>query len=123
MVDSTISGILENEKYYGDALLQKTITIDFLRHKRVDNKGQAEQYIIEGNHPPIISKEIFDRVQAEKARRAAKYNNIEGDRQKYSNKYPSAARSSVGTAIIYTEEGSGTAITHPGNSYGSVKPI
>lgn len=40
--DSTISGILENEKYYGDALLQKTITVDFLRHKRVDNKGQAE---------------------------------------------------------------------------------
>jgi len=86
--DSTISGILENEKYYGDALLQKTITVDFLRHKRVDNKGQVEQYIIEGNHPPIISKEIFDRVQAEKARRAAKYNNVEGDRQKYSNKYP-----------------------------------
>ncbi|MBZ4647426.1 MAG: hypothetical protein JG777_2915 [Clostridia bacterium] len=36
---------------------------------------------------------------------------------------PSAARSSAGTAVIYTEEGSGTAITRPGNSYGSVKPI
>lgn len=86
--DSTVNGILENEKYYGDALLQKTITVDFLKHKRVDNKGQAQQYMIEGNHPAIISKEIFDRVQAEKARRAAKFNNIEGDRQKYSNKYP-----------------------------------
>ena len=44
--------------------------------------------MIEGNHPAIISKEIFDKVQAEKQRRASKYKNIEGDRQKYSNKYP-----------------------------------
>jgi site-specific DNA recombinase len=86
--DSTINGILENEKYYGDAILQKTITVDFLKHKRVDNKGQAQKILVEGNHPPIISKDLFDRVQAEKARRAAKFNNIEGDRQKYSNKYP-----------------------------------
>ena len=86
--DSTISGMLENEKYYGDALLQKTITINFLKHKRVDNKGQAEQFMIEENHPPIISKETFDAVQAEKIRRASKYSNVEGDRQKYCNKYP-----------------------------------
>lgn len=86
--DSTINGILENEKYYGDAILQKTITVDFLKHKRVDNIGQAQKILVEGNHPPIISKELFDRVQAEKARRAAKYKNVEGDRQKYSNKYP-----------------------------------
>jgi len=86
--DSTISGTLENEKYYGDALLQKTITVDFLKHKRAENKGQAEQYMIEGNHPAIISKEIFYKVQAEKQRRASKYSNVEGDRQKYSNKYP-----------------------------------
>jgi len=39
--DSTVNGILENEKYYGDALLQKTIAVDFLKHKMVDNKGQA----------------------------------------------------------------------------------
>ena len=42
--DSTISGILVNEKYYGDVMLQKTITVDFLRHKRVNNKGQAEKF-------------------------------------------------------------------------------
>ena len=86
--DSTINGILENEKYYGDALLQKTITVDFLKHKRVDNKGQAQKILIEENQPPIISKDLFDRVQAEKARRASKFSNVEGDRQKYSNKYP-----------------------------------
>ena len=86
--DSTVNGILENEKYYGDALLQKTITVDFLKHKRVDNKGQAEQFLIEGNHQAIISREDFDAVQIEKTRRASKYSNLEGDRQKYTNKYP-----------------------------------
>ena len=40
--DSTISGMLENEKYYGDVLLQKIITVDFLNHKRKANKGQAQ---------------------------------------------------------------------------------
>lgn len=86
--DSTISGILENEKYYGDVILQKTITVDFLNHKRVDNKGQVPQYFIEGNHTPIISKEIFDRVQNEKERRASLIGNLAGDRNRYTSKYP-----------------------------------
>ena len=86
--DSTISGMLENEKYYGDALLQKTITVDFLIHKRKANKGQALQYMVNENHPPIISKEIFEKVQDEKERRALLKGNLVGDRHKYSNKYP-----------------------------------
>lgn len=86
--DSTISGILGNEKYYGDVILQKTITVDFLNHKRVDNKGQVPQYFIEGNHMPIISKEIFDRVQDEKERRASLIGNLAGDRNRYTSKYP-----------------------------------
>ena len=77
-----------NEKYYGDALLQKTITVDFLTHKRKANKGQAQQYMVNENHPPIISKEIFDKVQDEKERRALLKGNLVGDRHKYSNKYP-----------------------------------
>jgi hypothetical protein len=86
--DSTITGILENEKYYGDVLLQKTITIDFLTHKRKANKGQAPQYIVNGNHPAIISKEIFDKVQDERERRALTKGNLKGDRHKYSSQYP-----------------------------------
>jgi len=86
--DSTISGMLENEKYYGDALLQKTITVDFLAHKRIENKGQVQKYHIEGNHPAIITKEIFDKVQDEKERRALLKGNLVGDRHKYSSKYP-----------------------------------
>ncbi|WP_052090957.1 recombinase family protein [Desulfosporosinus sp. HMP52] len=90
--DSTISGMLENEKYCGDVLLQKTITVDFLKHKRVDNKGQAPKYYIEGNHEPIISREMFDKVQDEKERRALLKGNLVGDRHKYSSKYPFSAK-------------------------------
>ena len=90
--DSTISGMLENEKYCGDVLLQKTITVDFLKHKRVENKGQVPKYYIEGNHQPIITKEMFDKVQDEKERRALLKGNLVGDRHKYSSKYPFSAK-------------------------------
>ena len=86
--DSTINGILTNEKYHGDVLLQKTYTVDFLNHKRVRNNGIAQQYYIEQNHEPIISKEMFDKVQDEKERRALLKGNLVGDRHKYTSKYP-----------------------------------
>ena len=60
---------LENEKYMGDALLQKTYTVDFLQKKRVKNNGIVPQYYVEDSHPAIISKEIFMQVQEEIARR------------------------------------------------------
>jgi site-specific DNA recombinase len=86
--DSSITIILTNEKYYGALLQQKTITIDFLNHKRVKNHGQEQKYLIEDNHEPIIPKEMFERVQKEKERRAYLKGNILGDRKKYSSKYP-----------------------------------
>ena len=42
--------MLQNEKYKGDALLQRTYTVDFLKKKRIDNDGQVNQYYIEQNH-------------------------------------------------------------------------
>jgi site-specific recombinase, resolvase family, putative len=51
--------MLQNEKYMGDVLLQKTYTVDFLTKKRSENKGQVDQYYIEGNHEAIIDKEEF----------------------------------------------------------------
>lgn len=68
--DSTVIKILRNEKYQGDALLQKTYTVDFLTKKRVKNTGHAAQYYVEDSHPAIISKEEFAAVQAEFERRA-----------------------------------------------------
>jgi site-specific DNA recombinase len=85
--DSSITLILTNEKYYGALLQQKTVTLDFLTHKRVKNKGQEKKYLIEDNHEPIISKEMFELVQNEKERRALLKGNLVGDRNKYSSKY------------------------------------
>ncbi|WP_294749830.1 recombinase family protein [uncultured Ruminococcus sp.] len=65
----TILSILSNEKYKGDALLQKTYAVDWLNKKRGKNTGQLPQYYIEGSHPAIISPAVFDLVQNEIAKR------------------------------------------------------
>ena len=66
---STVRSILTNEKYMGDALLQKEFTVDFLQKKKKINEGEVPQYYVEDSHPAIISKELFMRVQAEIKRR------------------------------------------------------
>ncbi|ADM68681.1 Transposon Tn3 resolvase [Paenibacillus polymyxa E681] len=85
--DSSITLILTNEKYYGALLQQKTVTVDFLTHKRIRNKGQEQQYLIEDNHEPIVSKELFEAVQKEKERRAKMKGSVMGDSKRYSSKY------------------------------------
>ena len=67
--EGSIRKMLTNEKYKGDALLQKTYTIDFLNKKRADNNGQVPQYYVEGSHPAIIDKEMWEAVQLEMERR------------------------------------------------------
>lgn len=62
---TTVKSILTNEKYKGDALLQKSFTVDFLQKKMKKNEGEVPQYYIEGNHEAIISPDIFDWVQVE----------------------------------------------------------
>ena len=59
-----VVSILTNEKYKGDALLQKTITVDFLTGKRKINEGEVAQYYVSKAHDPIFSPEVFDMVQA-----------------------------------------------------------
>ena len=76
---TVIHKMLSNEKYMGDALLQKTYTVDFLMKKRVKNKGIVPQYYIEGNHEAIIPRELFYKVQEEKARRANIYRQEPGE--------------------------------------------
>lgn len=60
---STVENILRNEKYKGEALLQKSYTVDYLSKKTRKNDGELPQYHIENSHEPIISPEIFDLVQ------------------------------------------------------------
>lgn len=60
---AVIESILTNEKYKGDALLQKVYTVDFLSKKKKVNQGEVPQYYVEGNHPAIIEPSVFDSVQ------------------------------------------------------------
>lgn len=64
-----IRSILTNEKYKGDALLQKQFTVDFLNKKVKKNEGEIPQYYVEGDHEAIISPAAFDMVQREIQRR------------------------------------------------------
>jgi DNA invertase Pin-like site-specific DNA recombinase len=70
---ASVRTILINEKYCGDIIMQKYVTVDFLTHRRVANRGQQPQYLISDNHPAIISKEDWNAVQVEMERRAKNY--------------------------------------------------
>lgn len=59
---STVSYILRNEKYVGDALLQKRYTTDTLPYQQKTNHGEKEQYYLPGSHPPIIDRDTFEAV-------------------------------------------------------------
>ena len=85
---STIQGILQNEKYMGDALLQKTITTDFIEKTRIKNDGSAPQYYVKDSQEAIIPRDIFTQVQEEMVRRANMFSGIEGTKKRvYSSKY------------------------------------
>ncbi|TGY86992.1 recombinase family protein [Petralouisia muris] len=60
---AVVESILTNEKYKGDALLQKVYTVDFLSKKKKVNEGEVPQYYVEGNHEAIIPPAVFDNVQ------------------------------------------------------------
>ena len=68
-----INRIINNEKYMGHALLQKTFTVDCLTKQRTDNDVTVPQYYIENNHEAIVSKDIFNLAQQERARRSNLY--------------------------------------------------
>ena len=77
---TVVLSILKNEKYKGDALLQKVYTEDFLTKKKVRNSGQVPQYYVEGNHEAIVSPEVFELVQEEIERRrngASRYSGVQ----------------------------------------------
>ena len=86
-----IQRILTNEKYTGDALLQKTYITDCITKKSRKNNGELPMYLVKNHHEPIISRTDFNRVQEEMARRSAKRSVAEKltktDQGKYSAKY------------------------------------
>ncbi|MCL6884941.1 recombinase family protein [Clostridioides difficile] len=88
--NSTVLGIIKNEKYIGDVLLGKTFTVDPISKRRLDNLGEEEKYYVKNNHEPIISREIFDKAHEILNRRSknrGKYEEEVKKREKYSRKY------------------------------------
>lgn len=82
---SNINQILRNEKYIGDALLQKTYTTDFLTKTRVKNHGLVPQYYVENSHEAIIPREIFMQVQEELIRRRIVHTSPNGKNRTFSS--------------------------------------
>lgn len=86
-----IHNILTNEKYIGDALLQKTYVTDCISKKVKKNQGEHAMYYVENNHPAIISREMFDQVRNEMTRRSSKRKVLQKSGKtelgKYSGKY------------------------------------
>lgn len=86
-----IHNILTNEKYIGDALLQKTYVTDCISKKVKKNQGERAMYYVENNHPAIISREMFDQVRNEMTRRSSKRKVLQKSGKtelgKYSGKY------------------------------------
>lgn len=70
-ISRTFQSILNNEKYKGDAILQKTFCVDFLTKKMKVNEGEKTQYYIENSHPAIVPNEVFEIVQNEVKKRKA----------------------------------------------------
>ena len=60
---SAVKNILRNEKYCGDVIMQKTITVDYLTHKTKKNEGEMDQFYIKDHHDAIISREIWEIAQ------------------------------------------------------------
>ena len=117
---SNLRSILTNEKYCGDALLQKTFVKDCISKKSIPNTGQLAKVLIQNNHEAIISHEIFDAVQLELARRRAQdgrsRKSAPTGRGKFSGKYALSGLlfcAECGTAyrrVIWTQHGEKRAV-------------
>lgn len=101
----SIQRILQNEKYMGDVLLQKTYTADFIDGKIKKNNGELPQYYIKDNHPAIIPREMFFRIQEEIARRNSKKpantKKAKTNRGRFTSKYALSERLVCGDCSCY----------------------
>lgn len=110
---TTVRGMLKNEKYIGDCLLQKTYS-DF-RFKRHANRGERDQFYIEGHHEAIVSRETFEAAGAVMAQRA-KEKNIQKNDPRYTKRYPFTSK------IVCGECGSGFK-RHTNSTGSSIYPV
>ena len=79
--------ILQNEKYVGDAILQKSYTVDCITHERKKNSGQKPKYLIQDCHEPIIDRKTYDIVRLELEKRKKDAKKGQPEKGRYSTKY------------------------------------
>lgn len=88
---TTVAGIIRNEKYIGDLLQGKTFTVDPISHRRLDNLGESDKYLMKDHHEAIVSREVFDKAQEILAKRGKCHSNArlrkDEYRTLYTNKY------------------------------------
>ncbi|WHX50072.1 recombinase family protein [Paenibacillus woosongensis] len=87
--DTTVLGIIKNEKYKGDLLQGKTFTLDPISKRRLENHGEEDQYYIKNHHEPIVSEEVFNKAQDILHRRGKNRGKLKqgSKREKYSRKF------------------------------------
>lgn len=106
---STVTSILTNEKYKGDALLQKEFTVDFLTKRKKKNEGELPQYYVKGGHEAIIPPTLFDMTQEEFKRRRT-----------FGRKYSCVAALSSKVICGVCGGSYGIKVAHPNEKYRSV---
>ncbi|MCM1532846.1 MAG: recombinase family protein [Ruminococcus flavefaciens] len=85
---SAVQGILQNERYAGNAILGKSYKVDVLSKTRKKNEGQSLMVVLENSHPAIVSKAMFDMAQAEQKRRREIRSSVKTGNGRYSSRYP-----------------------------------
>lgn len=88
---STVAGIIRNEKYTGDLLQGKTFTVDPISHRRLENLGESDKYLLKDHHEAIVSRELFSQAQEILEKRSQCHSNARLKtneyRSLYTNKY------------------------------------
>ena len=87
---TSVLGIIKNEKYKGDVLLGKTFTVDPISKRRLDNLGEEDQFYLRNHHEPIISEEVYEKAHEILRRRAKCHSRMvaePGKREKFSRQY------------------------------------
>lgn len=84
---TSVLRIIKNEKYVGDLLQGKTITLDPITHRKIVNMGESEQYLVKNHHEPIISRELFNKAHEILNLRSREVHKTIEKRNKYSRKH------------------------------------
>ena len=85
--DTTVIGIIKNEKYKGDLLQGKTFTVDPISKRRLDNQGEVDQFLLRDHHEAIISEETWEQAQAILQKRSVIHSNANIDPNTYRSRY------------------------------------